>query len=175
MDVNGSCSLLFDFEYAACGMKFRCYGIALFRFLRVWYHSDQPDGGIFDDEIIWSNDSGASEPNPIRSGEDISRLGSFRSGSTMSAQAARLARLFTPEYARRINAQMVHPAQSVVVKPNELESALTRPLHVAVYEPDRPAAYLAATLSYGIIKGISLCTYIVCFCLPIPRTSVPGR
>jgi len=37
----------------------------------------------------------------------------------------------------------------LVVKPNESESALTRPLHVAVYEPDRPAAYLAATLSYG--------------------------
>ena len=72
----------------------------------------------------------------------------------MSAHAARLARLFTPEYARRINAQIVHPAESMVVKPNELESALSRPLHVAVYEPDRPAAYLAATLSYGIIKGI---------------------
>jgi len=95
--------------------------------------------------------------------------------TTMSAHAARLARLFTPEYARRINAQIVYPARSVVVKPNELESALTRPLHVAVYEPDRPAAYLAATLSYGIIKGISFCTYAICFCLPIPRTSIPGR
>jgi len=72
----------------------------------------------------------------------------------MSARAARLARLFTPEYARRINAQIIHPVESMVVKPNELESALCRPLHVAVYEPDRPAAYLAATLSYGIIKGI---------------------
>lgn len=71
----------------------------------------------------------------------------------MSAHAARLARLFTTEYARRINAQIVHPAESVVIKPNELESALCRPLHVAFYEPDRPAAYLAATLSYGIIKG----------------------
>lgn len=71
----------------------------------------------------------------------------------MSTQVARLARLFTPEYARRINAQIVHPAGSVVVKPNELESALSRPLHVAAYEPDRPAAYLAATLSYGIIQG----------------------
>jgi len=71
----------------------------------------------------------------------------------MFAHVARLARLFTPEYARRVNAQIVHPAESVAVKPNELESALSRPLHVAVYEPDRPAAYLAATLSYGIIKG----------------------
>jgi prophage maintenance system killer protein len=73
----------------------------------------------------------------------------------MSTQAARLARLFTPEYARRVNAQIVHPAESVVVKPNELESGLSRPLHVAAYEPDRPAAYLAATLSYGIIMGTS--------------------
>jgi len=72
----------------------------------------------------------------------------------MSGHATRLARLFTPEYARRINAQIVHPAESVVVKPNELESALSRPRHTAVYEPDRPAAYLAATLSYGMIKGI---------------------
>ena len=71
----------------------------------------------------------------------------------MSAHAARLSRLFTPEYARRINAQIVHPAQPVVVKPNELQSALSRPLHVSIYEPNRPPAYLAATLSYGIIKG----------------------
>ncbi|KAA1477995.1 hypothetical protein DENSPDRAFT_861741 [Dentipellis sp. KUC8613] len=44
----------------------------------------------------------------------------------MAAQAARLARMFTPEYACRINAQLVHPAQSQLVKPNELESALAR-------------------------------------------------
>ena len=72
----------------------------------------------------------------------------------MTSQAARLARIFTPEYARRINAQIVHPAQATVVKPNELESALARPLNVARYEPDRPAEYLAATLSYGLIKGM---------------------
>lgn len=74
---------------------------------------------------------------------------------SMSSQAARLARIFTPEYTRRINAQLVHPAQSQVVKPNELESALARPLNVARYEPDRPVGYLAATLSYsyGLIKG----------------------
>ena len=72
---------------------------------------------------------------------------------SMTSQAARLARIFTPEYARRVNAQIVHPAQATVVKPNELESALARPLSVARYEPDRPAEYLAATLSYGLIKG----------------------
>ncbi|RPD62196.1 hypothetical protein L226DRAFT_532774 [Lentinus tigrinus ALCF2SS1-7] len=71
----------------------------------------------------------------------------------MASQAARLARIFSPEYVRRINAQMVYPAQSQVVKPNELESALARPLNVAKYEPDRPAEYLAATLSFGLIKG----------------------
>lgn len=71
----------------------------------------------------------------------------------MSAHAARLARLFTSEYVCRINAQIVHPAQSQLVKPNELESALARPLHVSVYEPERPASYLAATLSFGIITG----------------------
>ncbi|KAI0755165.1 hypothetical protein C8Q80DRAFT_1095002 [Daedaleopsis nitida] len=69
------------------------------------------------------------------------------------SQTARLARIFTSEYARRINAQLVHPAQSQVVKPNELESALARPRNVSRYEPDRPVEYLAATLSYGLIKG----------------------
>ncbi|KAI0334864.1 hypothetical protein GY45DRAFT_1055500 [Cubamyces sp. BRFM 1775] len=67
----------------------------------------------------------------------------------MAAHAARLARIFTSEYACRVNAQIVHPASAQLVKPNELQSALARPLNVAVYEPDRPATYLAATLSYG--------------------------
>ncbi|EJC98217.1 uncharacterized protein FOMMEDRAFT_96972, partial [Fomitiporia mediterranea MF3/22] len=65
----------------------------------------------------------------------------------------RIARLFTPTYAARINAQLVHPAQSIIVKPNELESALARPLHVARYEPDSTPSYLAAQIAYGIIKG----------------------
>jgi len=71
----------------------------------------------------------------------------------MSAHCARLSRLFTVEYAKRINAQIIHPAQTVIVKPNELESALCRPLHMSVYEPHQSPAYLAATLSYGIIRG----------------------
>lgn len=71
----------------------------------------------------------------------------------MAAHTVRLSRLFNPEYVKRINAQIVHPAPSVVVKPNELESTLGRPLHLSFYEPDKPAPYLAATLSYGIIKG----------------------
>ncbi|KAI0662954.1 hypothetical protein C8Q70DRAFT_954906 [Cubamyces menziesii] len=71
----------------------------------------------------------------------------------MAAHASRLARIFTSEYACRINAQIVHPATAQLVKPNELESALARPLNVSIYEPDRPATYLAATLSYGIMNG----------------------
>ncbi|KAL6301117.1 hypothetical protein BKA93DRAFT_799362 [Sparassis latifolia] len=71
----------------------------------------------------------------------------------MSSAAPRLARLFTPTYARMINAQIVHPAVSQLVKRNELQSALARPLHVAMYEPHKPASYLAASLSYGMIKG----------------------
>jgi hypothetical protein len=73
----------------------------------------------------------------------------------MTAHASRLARLFTPTFARAINAQIVHPANSHVVKPNELESALARPLHKAHYKPESSAAELAASLSYGIIKGFS--------------------
>lgn len=71
----------------------------------------------------------------------------------MAAHAARLAHLLTPEFACRINAQIVHPSISKLVKPSELESALARPLTVAIQEPNRHATYLAASLSYGIIQG----------------------
>ena len=71
-------------------------------------------------------------------------------------QAIRLARIFTPTYARRINAQLVHPAFAHVLKPNELESALVRPMIVATYEPDRTVGYLAATFSFRLIKGAYL-------------------
>ena len=76
----------------------------------------------------------------------------------MTAHILRLSSIciFTVEYPKRINTQIVYyPAQSVVVKPNELESALARPLlHSAYYEPEKTASHLAATtLSYGIIKG----------------------
>ena len=72
----------------------------------------------------------------------------------MAALPTRLARLFTPEYVHRINAQLVHPAQSLVVKPNELHSALARPLNVARYEPERGGPYLAASLAFGLINGM---------------------
>ncbi|KAK7437404.1 hypothetical protein VKT23_018649 [Stygiomarasmius scandens] len=75
------------------------------------------------------------------------------STSSLRSATARLSRLFTPAYAARINAQVVAPFQSIVIKPNELESALARPLNVAAYEPHRQLSYLAATLSYGIIKN----------------------
>jgi len=67
--------------------------------------------------------------------------------------APRLAKLLTSTYACRLNAQLVYPSQQQVVKPNELESALARPMQVAFYEPHQSVRYLAATLSYGIIKG----------------------
>ncbi|KDQ28753.1 hypothetical protein PLEOSDRAFT_1075683 [Pleurotus ostreatus PC15] len=56
----------------------------------------------------------------------------------MAAHAPRLARLFTPMFARTINAQLVHPAA---------------PLQRAYYRPEASQAELAASLSYGIIKG----------------------
>lgn len=81
----------------------------------------------------------------------------------MASHAPRLARLFTPTYASRINAQLVHPAQSVIVKENELHSALARPLHMAMYEPHKDVAHLAASLSYGIIMGkVELCLTSLC-------------
>ena len=64
-----------------------------------------------------------------------------------------MAHLFTPEYASRMNAQLVYPASSVVVKPHELRSALARPAAVAHYEPHRDAEYLAASFAFGLING----------------------
>lgn len=72
---------------------------------------------------------------------------------SMATNATRLARIFTSTYAAKVNAQLVYPATSVIVKPNELESALARPLHTSYYEPDNSPAYFAAQLSYGIIMG----------------------
>ncbi|KAJ7502902.1 hypothetical protein B0H11DRAFT_608863 [Mycena galericulata] len=43
-----------------------------------------------------------------------------------------------------MNAQLVHPASSQVVK---------RPCTTAYYEPDRDATFLAATLAYGLLLG----------------------
>ncbi|KAF8608042.1 hypothetical protein BDV93DRAFT_519112 [Ceratobasidium sp. AG-I] len=71
----------------------------------------------------------------------------------MASHAARLVQLFTPTYVRLINAQLVAPAQAAVVEPNELKSALARPLQTAHYEPHRAPEYLAASMSFGIIKG----------------------
>lgn len=73
--------------------------------------------------------------------------------SPMATHAIRLSQIFTPTFARAINAQLVHPASSQVVKPNELESALARPLHKAHYEPDSSTAELGTSLSYGLIMG----------------------
>ncbi|THH20887.1 hypothetical protein EW146_g554 [Bondarzewia mesenterica] len=72
----------------------------------------------------------------------------------MAAHAPRLARLFTPYYATIINRQLLHPAPSHLVKPNELQSALAQPLHMSINEPHRTAPHLAAALSHRIIKGI---------------------
>ena len=89
----------------------------------------------------------------------------------MSSSAPRLARFFTPTYA-----QIVHPAESQGVKQNELESALARPLHVSVYQPEKTAVDLAASLSYGIIKGDSRVSKVYCHHLNVYfayRASIP--
>ncbi|EIN12587.1 hypothetical protein PUNSTDRAFT_97372 [Punctularia strigosozonata HHB-11173 SS5] len=70
-----------------------------------------------------------------------------------AGRISHISRLFSPTYAARMNAQIVYPASSTVVKPNELASALARPVMTATYEPERPLTYLAATLAYGIIQG----------------------
>ena len=66
----------------------------------------------------------------------------------------RLSRVLTPLYCQIINSEIVHPVSSIVVKPHELRSSLSRPLHVIRYEPERDVAFLAATLCYGLIQGV---------------------
>ncbi|KAF8894319.1 hypothetical protein CPB84DRAFT_1848463 [Gymnopilus junonius] len=70
-----------------------------------------------------------------------------------SASLVQKSRIFSPTYVARINAQLVSPAHSQIVKPHELPSALARPLQVAHYQPEKLPQYLAATLSYGLIMG----------------------
>ncbi|KAF7365082.1 Fido domain-containing protein [Mycena venus] len=67
--------------------------------------------------------------------------------------AHRMAKIFTPTYVSRVNAQLVYPAPSQLVKPHELLSALAKPSNVAYYEPERDVSFLAASLAYGLILG----------------------
>ncbi|KAJ6475090.1 hypothetical protein C8R47DRAFT_703564 [Mycena vitilis] len=71
----------------------------------------------------------------------------------MASVATRMAKILTPTYISRVNAQLVYPVPSQVVKPHELLSALARPSNVAYYEPERDIAFLAASLAYGLILG----------------------
>jgi hypothetical protein len=72
----------------------------------------------------------------------------------VSPRLVSLLHAFTPAHASRLNATFIRPAASVVVEPNELQSALSRPLNVVAYIPEGAApAYLASTLAFGIIKG----------------------
>lgn len=58
----------------------------------------------------------------------------------------------TAIFLRSLN-QQVTGQTSVVVKPNELESALARPIWKKTYNAQASAADLAASLAYGIIQG----------------------
>ncbi|THU82485.1 hypothetical protein K435DRAFT_570551, partial [Dendrothele bispora CBS 962.96] len=67
--------------------------------------------------------------------------------------AAELFQLFTTTYVTKVNAQIVAPARAVVVKPDELKSLLACPLRAAIAQPHRHPSYLAAILSYSIIRN----------------------
>jgi hypothetical protein len=67
---------------------------------------------------------------------------------------APILRIFTPVYATNLNAMLVRPASSILIKPNELSSALARPMQVIAYAEEQASpAYLAGTLAFGVIKG----------------------
>lgn len=95
----------------------------------------------------------SNKPQHIPLSLDFPNNSKHQLRTTMASQATRLSHLFTPTFARAINIQLVHPSTSQVVKPNELESALARPLQKAYYEPESSAAELGASLSFGLIKG----------------------
>jgi death-on-curing family protein len=56
----------------------------------------------------------------------------------------------TTTFVRNLNQQLT--GQGVVVKPNELASALARPAWKQRYNPSTSMSALAATLAYGIIQ-----------------------
>jgi prophage maintenance system killer protein len=60
-------------------------------------------------------------------------------------------RVLTPAFAKELNHLLV--GNAVVVKGNELESALARPGFALHYQPHSTPADLAATLAYGVIMG----------------------
>lgn len=63
-----------------------------------------------------------------------------------------MASRITQEFVRRLNVVATGSA-AVVVKPNELESAIMRPAWTAHYNPSSPDHVLAAELAYGIIQN----------------------
>jgi hypothetical protein len=98
-----------------------------------------------------------SAPQPHRSSTSTATSDASQPASVeMNGGIWTLSKVFTPLFAARVNAQLVFPASSIIVKPNELSSALSRPLHVAAYEPERGPPYLVATLAYGLIKGAKI-------------------
>ncbi|KAL0953205.1 hypothetical protein HGRIS_004460 [Hohenbuehelia grisea] len=52
-----------------------------------------------------------------------------------------------------INRVLIPAARGTLVKPNELESAVSRPSTLAYYQPNSPATLRAASLAYGLIMG----------------------
>ncbi|TDL30215.1 hypothetical protein BD410DRAFT_709152 [Rickenella mellea] len=58
----------------------------------------------------------------------------------------------TAAFVRTLNQQVTGTA-GLVVKPNELQSALSRPLWKQTYAPDATPAQLAASLAFGIFQN----------------------
>lgn len=57
------------------------------------------------------------------------------------------------EFVHQLNVIATGPRGAVVVKPNELESAIMRPAWTTHYNPSSPTHVLAAELAYGIIQN----------------------
>jgi len=60
-------------------------------------------------------------------------------------------RRITAAFVQNINHKIT--GNSVVVKPNELDSALVRPAWKQRYNPQASASQLAASLAFGLIQG----------------------
>jgi hypothetical protein len=91
----------------------------------------------------------------------LSPIVPLHSSPIMAAHAPRLAQIFTTTYACRLNAELLHPKQSVLLRPHILEKALLAPLQRALESPQTDVSLLAASISFVFLRGKSVQTRYV--------------
>jgi len=75
----------------------------------------------------------------------------------MAAHVPRLMQIFTTTYACRVNAELLHPKPSVLLRPHSLEKALFAPLQRALEDPQADVSLLVASISFIFLRGERVC------------------